>query len=35
MLAAPAWAQRGDDGHGLITCVIMMENTGYDTLIER
>jgi len=34
VLAAPLWAQRGDDHRGFDhVFVIMMENTGYDTLI--
>ena len=34
LLAAPLWAQRGDDGRGFDhVFIIMMENTGYDTLI--
>ena len=34
VLASPLWAQRGHDGRGFDhVFVIMMENTGYDTLI--
>lgn len=34
VLASPLWAQRGHDGRGFEhVFVIMMENTGYDTLI--
>ena len=34
LLAAPLWAQRGEDGRGFDhVFIIMMENTGYDTLI--
>ena len=34
LLAAPLWAQGGDDGRGFDhVFIIMMENTGYDTLI--
>jgi hypothetical protein len=34
VLVAPLWAQRGDDGRGFDhVFIIMMENTGYNTLI--
>src|SRR6201981_1290541 len=34
LLAVPLWAQRADDGRGFDhVFIIMMENTGYDTLI--
>src|ERR1700758_33545 len=34
LLAVPLWAQGGDDGRGVDhVFIIMMENTGYDTLI--